>query len=111
MKDGFRFFEKENSGGWSDLMAGSLKPGWGLSGTRCVGSGDCLLSWKLVLSPLASQVVMLMSLRALLPSPAPSVLSLNLIIGRKSFHTPSRAGQEMGKWGYREGPGWTARPR
>lgn len=82
-------------------MAGSQKPGWGLSerqegAAQGVGSGDCLLLWKPVLSPLLSQDVMLVSLRAQPPScdgPQPG-------LGKKScIHPPRLLGGRAGEWG------------
>lgn len=60
---------------------------------------------------------MLLSLRALLPSPAPPGLSLLLVLeGRVSLHTPSRRRREMGPWGAGRGQaglldrgGWISR--
>lgn len=99
LKDGFRFFQKrELEGLVSDLIAGSLKHGWGLSGrqeraTSGIGAGDFLLLWKLVLSPLASQVVIVMSLRAQPPSAAPPVLGLNLVVEGKVALPPAPRGE------------------
>lgn len=98
LKDGFRFFQKrELEGLVSDLIAGSLKRGWGLSGrqeraTSGIGAGDFLLLWKLVLSPLASQVVIVMSLRAQPPSAASPVLGLNLVMEGKVPLPPAPRG-------------------
>lgn len=91
----------------SDLLAGSLKPGWGLSGTHVWGLGDCLLLWELVLSPLASQVVMLVSLEpCCLPStPCAGPQPGRVVEGKVPFRSPPGRGRSWG-WGYREGAGW-----